>query len=305
MEIQQGITGEAPKVSKKYIKALPEQIEHLKKLGLIISDERKAFEILTDIGFYRLGFYMFPFEKKYPSKVGRDHVFKEGTTLDTVIRLYYFDFELRHILLKYISRIEIHLRTYIINYMSIKYHNNDTWFVDERIVSPSYCRTFGDIYERIRLSPYIKWHHHNHFCKYAPAWKTLEFMTLSEILDLVSALKNVKDSLEISHHFGIRSLSTFDSYLQAVRRLRNRCAHGGVLYDYAASKRLVAKGPISFPNIYDRFNLNGVLKTIIYLVGMVSSNRQQQLEQEIRKLIDNCMDDDALYNAIRVASGLK
>ena len=122
-------------VMSYYRKTVPEQIEHLKELGLIISDDAKAFEILSDIGFYRLGFYMFPFEKKYPAKVGRDHVVKEGISLDTVLRLYYFDFELRLMLLKYISRIEVHLRTTIVNYMSAKHHNKDTWFVDDAIVS--------------------------------------------------------------------------------------------------------------------------------------------------------------------------
>lgn len=45
------------------MKTVQEHIEHLKELGLIITDEKKALEILSDIGFYRLGFYMFPFEK--------------------------------------------------------------------------------------------------------------------------------------------------------------------------------------------------------------------------------------------------
>ena len=291
--------------SSNYIKTIPGQIEHLKQLGLIIPDEQKAYEILTDIGFYRLGFYMFPFEKKYPAKAGRDHMLKPGISLDTVIRLYYFDFELRHILLKYISRVEIHLRTTIVGYMSAKHLNKDTWFVDDKIVAPSYSRSFGEIYDRIRLSPYIKWHHHNHSCKFAPAWKTLEFMTLSEIIDLLSAITNVKDRLEISYHFGIRSLNTFESYLHAVRRIRNRCAHGGVLYDYMASKRLVAKGPVHFSSVYDRFNLKGAIDVISYLAGVVSVNRKQQLEQELQSLIDKCKDDESLYNAICVASGLK
>lgn len=305
MEIPQGKTREDPRNNDKYIKTVPEQIEYLKKLGLIITDERKALEILSDIGFYRLGFYMFPFEKKYPAKVGRDHAFKEGISLDTIIRLYYFDFELRHILLKYISRIEIHLRTSIVNYISVKHHNNDTWFVDERIVSPSYCRSFDNIYDRIRLSPFIKWHHHNHSCKYAPAWKTLEFMTLSEIIDLFSVITNVKDRLTISYSFGIRSLKTFESYLHTVRRIRNRCAHGGVLYDYVASKRLVARGSVELSNIYDRFNLKGAINVILYLLGIVSANRKEQMTQELQNLIDECKDNSQLYNAICIASGLK
>ena len=141
-----------------FIKTIPEQIEHLKELGLTIPDDDKASDILSDIGFYRLGFYMFPFEKKYPIKAGRDHTIREGISMDTVLRLYYFDFELRLLLLKYISRIEIHLRTTIVNYMSAKHLNKDTWFVDDSIVSPAYIRSFDSIYDRVQLSRYIKWH---------------------------------------------------------------------------------------------------------------------------------------------------
>lgn len=288
-----------------YIKTIPEQIEYLKQLGLIILDEAKAFEILSDIGFYRLGFYLFPFEKKYPVKVGRDHIIKEGISLETVLRLYYFDFELRLILLKYISRIEIHLRTTIVNYMSTKHRNKDTWFADESIVSPAYIRTFERIYDRVRLSAYIKWHHHNHACKYAPSWKTLEFMTIGEIVDLFNAISNVSSRLDISKAFGIRSLKTFDSYLNTVRRIRNRSAHGGVLYDYKASTRIVSSGPVNLSNVYDRANLKGAIDVIQYLLGIISINRKNQMEQELRNLLDGCKDDSPLYNAICLSSGLK
>lgn len=286
-------------------KTVHSQIEQLKTLGLIINDETKALEILSDIGFYRLGFYMFPFEKSYPAKIGRDHSFKEGVSLDTVIRLYYFDFELRHILLKYISRIEVHLRTTIVNYMSAKHPNKDTWFVDDKIVSPSYCRSFDDIYGRIRLSPYIKWHHHNHPCKYAPAWKTLEFMTIGEILELFNAISNVTSRLDICNMLGIRSIKTFSNYLTAVRRVRNRCAHGGVLFDYAANEALTAKGPIDLSVITDRSNLYGTIAIIKYLTGIVSKNRLADLERELLQLLENCKDDKVLYTAIIIASGLK
>lgn len=281
------------------------QIDHLKTLGLTIPDEEKAIEILSDIGFYRLGFYLFPFENKYPVKACRDHSFRPGTSLDTILRLYYFDFDLRHILLKYISRIEIHLRTTIINYMSVKHHNKDTWFVDDRIVASAYIKTFGSIYDRVRLSPYIKWHHHNHSCKYAPAWKTLEFMTIGEILDLYDAISNTTSRLDICKQHGIRSIKTFDNYLTAVRRIRNRCAHGGVLFDYIASKALINKGPVDLSSVPDRTNLRGAIEVIKYLTGVVSTNRRADLELELRQLIDKCKEDAMLYEAIHIASGLR
>lgn len=289
----------------KKVAKIEEQIRELKDRGLIIKDEEKAKEVLADIGFYRLGFYLFPFEKSYPAKHGRDHVVRPGVSLDTILRLYYFDFELRHILLKYISRIEIHLRTTIVNYMSFKHHNKDTWFVDDRIVSPSYCRSFGDIYDRVRLSPYIKWHHHNHSCKYAPAWKTLEFMTLGEIMDLFDSIINVNSRLDICKAHGIRSIKTFDSYLTAIRRVRNRCAHGGVLFDYTANEALTVKGPVDLLFVPDRTNLHGVISVIQYFTEIVSGNRSKDLNRELAQLIDKCRDEDALYTAIIIASGIK
>ena len=288
-----------------YFKTIPEQLEHLKKLGLFIPDEIKAIDILSDIGFYRLGFYLFPFEKKYPAKTGRDHLIRDGVSIDTALRLYYFDFELRLMLLKYISRIEIHLRTTIVNYMSAKHHNKDTWFIDETIVSPAYVRSFNNIYDRVRLSSYIKWHHHNHACKYAPAWKTLEFMTLGEIVDLYDAISNVSSRLDISRAHGIRSIKTFDNYLASIRRIRNRCAHAGILFDYAATEALTTHGPVNLSVAADRTNLYGAIEVIKFLTGIVSANRLVDLELELQALIDKCKDDKTLYMAIKIASGLK
>ena len=242
----------------------------MKSLGLIVPDENKAFEILSDIGFYRLGFYLFPFEKKYPAKAGRDHSLRDGISIDTVLRLYYFDFELRLLLLKYISRIEIHLRTTIVNYMSAKHHNKDTWFVDDTIVSPAYVRSFGSIYD----------------------------------VDLYDAISNVSSRLDISKAHGIRSIKTFDNYLTSVRRVRNRCAHAGILFDYAATEALTTQGPVDLSAVPDRTNLRGAIEVIKYLTGIVSVNRLTDLERELRQLIDKSKEDQALYMAIQIASGL-
>mgnify|MGYP005607096073 CR=1 FL=1 len=58
----------------KYATTLDEQVDKLKNRGLVINDEEKAKEVLLDIGYYRFGAYLFPFEKKYPSKKSRDHL---------------------------------------------------------------------------------------------------------------------------------------------------------------------------------------------------------------------------------------
>ena len=88
-------------------------------------------------------------------------------------------------------------------------------------------------------------------------------------------------------------------YLACNRRVRNRCAHGGVLFDYAASEALTTKGPVNLSSVPDRTNLRGAIEVIKYLTGIVSVNRLADLEQELQQLIDRCKDNDALYTLPR------
>lgn len=57
-------------------------------------NEEKAKEILLDIGYYRLSFYWFPYEHIDPTKNNRNHKFKDNTSFENVISLYYFDHDL-------------------------------------------------------------------------------------------------------------------------------------------------------------------------------------------------------------------
>ena len=45
---------------------IDQQIARLKLNGMAFDDEEKAKEILLDVGYYRLGFYSFPYEIKFP-----------------------------------------------------------------------------------------------------------------------------------------------------------------------------------------------------------------------------------------------
>ena len=112
-----------------------EQIAKLESRGMTIGDKDKARECLLDIGYFRLGFYWFPFEKSYPRKVNRTHEFKDGACFEYAIRLYYFDYDLRNILLKYINRVEINFRTKLIYHASNRYKQDPFWYQDSKYVN--------------------------------------------------------------------------------------------------------------------------------------------------------------------------
>lgn len=85
---------------------IDQQIARLKSNGMAFDDEEKAKEILLDVGYYRLGFYSFPYEIKFPCLEHRDHKLKPGTTFKSVYDLYEFDTRLRRLLLNALDRIE-------------------------------------------------------------------------------------------------------------------------------------------------------------------------------------------------------
>ena len=59
---------------------IDQQIAELKSNGMAFDDEEKAKEILLDVGYYRLGFYSFPYEIKFTGLEHRDHKLIPSTT---------------------------------------------------------------------------------------------------------------------------------------------------------------------------------------------------------------------------------
>lgn len=266
---------------------LDEQIALLRSRNMTISDELKAKEILFDIGYFRMGFYWFPFEKTYPNKHHRTHLFKDGTNFNDAIELYYFDFNLRNILLKPLSRIEIAFRTKVAYIISNYYKDSPTWFVDITVVSKQQAcsfenRVYQPILDKVQI---ISMHHRHHINdRFAPAWKTLEFMTLGEMVHLFKSIKNEDLKLQIANYFGIKKLVTFENYLELVKELRNTCAHGNVLYDFTP-ERSIRKGPAMKKGIGENQNLNGALRIILFMMKQISENRYNDLIKDIDMLI--------------------
>jgi abortive infection bacteriophage resistance protein len=273
---------------KKQATTIDEQIELLRKRGMIIKDSEKAKEVLLDIGYFRLGFYCFPFECSYPQKRNRTHEYKPQTLLSDVVKLYYFDYNLRSVLAKYINRIEINFRTFLTYQVSNKHSYDPVWFVSSVVVTGSYANKFNNkVYDdKFKLNPIIKRHHIFHPNDvYAPAWKTIEFMTFGAVYNLYRALVDVSLKREIAMHFGIKSVKTFENYMETIRVIRNTCAHGGVLFDISLAKA-IKDGPAGVLNEKSRQNLDGAIKVIRYMVDKVSMNRANDMNDEICKLFD-------------------
>lgn len=267
----------------KFATTYDEQIMLLRSRGLIISDENKAREILSDIGYYRLGFYIHPFELTYPNiGSGRSHEVEAATRIEDVVALYYFDLDLRNILNRYLSRIEVALRTTITYELSVKYKSNPTWFVDGNVVSSHFISEFqNSVYSFIKTKPVIKRHHQKYLGQYAPAWKTMEYMTLGNIEILFDSLKNDADKLLICNHFGEPIPKVFKSYLTTIREVRNACAHGNVVFCMTLSFGILrGMACDSFP-AHTQQTFHGALRVVDYMLKRISVNRESDMWNEI------------------------
>lgn len=273
---------------------IDEQLRLLRSRGMIIIDEQKAKEVLMDIGYYRMGFYFFPFELNYPKLKHRDHIYKPGTDFSHAVALYYFDFDMRCILLRYINRIEVAFRTRIIYELSNKYKNNPVWFINPNIINQQFIQSFDkEIYnEKFRNNAIIVRHHKKYpNDKYAPAWKTIELMTLGNVVNLYKNLKNIDDKRIISKCFGINQSIVMENYMETIRVIRNICAHGSHLYDIFLIHR-IKNGPAGKFNCSESNTLHAVLDVILYMIGIISTNRKNDLFAEIKavstKAITTC-----------------
>lgn len=205
-----------------------------------------------------------------------------------IIKLYYFDFDLRNIFIRYISRIEVNLRTTLVYYVSNFYKEYPFWHVDPNIInetminSAEYSKALKDIsLEKVIIKDKLNYDNR----EYAPAWKSLEFMSLGTIIKLYNNLKNPQIKCKIANVYKMEKPSQFYNYIETVRRLRNSCAHAKVLYDLRLTKG-IGNGPLKFDNIKDRTNLMGTYNVLKYFLSIISNNRVIELKAEMLKAFD-------------------
>ncbi|NEW79709.1 MAG: Abi family protein [Gelidibacter sp.] len=278
------------------------QIELLKERGMNLDYESNQIkDFLLDIGYYRLGFYWHHFEKD------TEHNFKPDTKPSNVIALYYLDVDLRNILLKYLNRIEINFRTKVVYYVSNKYKNSLAWFADENITNNSFIQSIpgktsmlNRVYtlEFINNNKSLKNHHdRNPTDTYAPAWKTLEFLTFGVLLNLFKNIKNEEIKKRVSESLGILNINKFENLMTTVVLIRNICSHGDVLYDFKTPRGLSAVPNINFDES-DRSSLSACIKVISYFLEYISPNRKIDFLKEIDELFNENAKNEVIKKII-------
>jgi len=209
--------------------SISDQIDILKKRGLIFNDELKAKNILENISYFRLAGYWRTMEQD-----SSRHIFCAGSHFEDVVDRYNFDSELKTLIFAAIQQIEISVRTRIIHFFSLAH--GAFWFLDDTLAEDEDLFNENLSYLRTELSRSHDEFIAEHFRKYdepdmPPAWKTFEvasFGTLSKLY------KNMNDNVvkkQVARSFNIPQHKCLQSWLATLTIVRNTCAHHARLWN--------------------------------------------------------------------------
>ena len=213
---------------KKQPLSFQEQLNQLKKRGLIIESDDKALHLLKHLSYYRLSGYWYTLLQE-PKK---NHIFKPSSTFNQAFNLYCFDRELRLLILNQIEKIEIAVRS-IVSYECSKEWG--TFWLSEKNNFKNefrYIKNSERISEEVKRSKEFFLEEYNKKYKEVlpPSWITLEVCSFGSLSTTYSILKSGKTKRNIASNFGLNE-KVFESWLHAIIYIRNVCAHHSRLWN--------------------------------------------------------------------------
>ena len=163
-------------------------------------DERKAFDFLENVSYFRFAAYLHPF------KAPGGHGYKENAAFEKAVRLYEFDAKLRTLLFSAIQKIEISLRAKVINLFSL--NSGAFWFVnpDLAVDKHMFAENLSSLDRELQRSKddFIK----EHYVKYGkedfpPAWKLIDLTSFVCLTKLYFNFANGAVKKKIARSYGV------------------------------------------------------------------------------------------------------
>lgn len=272
-------------LKKPYLKphlTVEKQIDLLKSRGLAIQDEIECQDVLSQVGYYRIAAYLYPFRRIKPKKERttqwnyRYDAFDPGHEFSQAVALYRFDEELRNLVFEALTVLEVSLRT------AIAFHGGkrngfihlNREFLDENVCNTIPKNSQLDSYslwskgyksqlDRAKSEDYIS-HHLARYGDQVPIWIATEFLDFGSVVYLFSYLPKDIQS-KISRNFGSIQGSVVLGWFRNFNYIRNVIAHHSRLWN----RRMVLRVQQPHPNVVD--------KEIHHLAEMLTSQHFKKI----------------------------
>lgn len=212
----------------KDFKTVDEQLEILRSRGLTISDDANAKDFLLHNNYYRISGYSLTLRK--------NDVFSKSATFQNIVDIYNFDHELRHIILKYIEIIEVHIKS-VYAYEFTKVHGptgylDDSFFTNKNKHKEIIDKANQQKNQRLPHEAYLK-HFVNNLQQDIPLWAYVDLLTVSDISFLYSISEpQIKDIVAQTFNLKMsKGSAILGGYMHSMTIIRNLCAHGSRIYN--------------------------------------------------------------------------
>ena len=211
-----------------------DQIRYLEESkNLIISDHEYADCQLRRIGYFSLiGGYKQPFKNPTTRK------YQDGTRFEDIVDLYSFDESLRELFLKYILKIERHIRSLLSYYFTEKHGESQSKYLDvsNYASNPKHSTGIGRLISTLdKLAnhnsdyPYIN--HQRTVYGNVPLWVLFNGVTFGSLSKFYSYTTADIQS-RTAKNFEKVNRRELEQFLSVITKYRNVCAHGERLFSY-------------------------------------------------------------------------
>lgn len=243
----------------KYVKpvlTVADSVQRLQDKGLAVGDNAQAERFLRAVGYFRFRGYALPFMRQAPA--GFTHgtrQFIPGSTFSDVQKLYEFDRALRALVMEQIDRIEVAIRTVILQELNSAFGPH--WYLDftQQVFKDrnDQAKWFGDVAKEVERSKKQLFIQH-YQTKYTspllpPSWAIAECLSFGKWSTLYGQLTSGKSA--IAAVFGLTP-PVLESWLHSLNVLRNACAHHSRLWN-----RSLPFEPKSHPRFTAHFSARG------------------------------------------------
>ena len=273
---------------KKFL-TYEEQIELLKNKKLVIDNKEDSIKLLKRYSYFNLiNGYKEPFKRK-------DGDYKKKTTFSDIFYLFSFDDEMRHILMKYIFIIELHIKSLLSYTFCEKFgeeqraycNANNYNYTNPKIVT-EVNKLVQKLQEKIDDAENINYMNHQ-LKSYGniPLWVLVKSLTFGNVSKMYS-LQLPEIQSKICHEFPIIRENDLEEMLDILTRYRNVCAHNERLYDFNYRKKRIKTNIIHkfFHLEKCRTKYTTLFDVIIILKFLLPQDKFSQMIKEINKNIE-------------------
>ena len=242
------------------------QIEHLKNYhNLLVEDYDEAIRILKRVNYYRLSGYGIGLKEK-----NNREKYIDGTSLETIYRLYLFDSKFKNLLIHTIEQIEIQLRAQLSSFLALKYgaecyrdagNFTSKQTKDGEEIHSKILLSFDDECKRQKNVPFVK-HHFQKYDGHFPIWVAIDLFTFGNLCSLYDIMQN-DDKTEIAKLYSTKP-NYLGGWILSLVEVRNICAHYGRLYNLP-----LKQSPYLYKE-YKRYRKCGINKTTIICLALCS-----------------------------------